>query len=122
LQLLGKFQGRNLHDAAQIKASVKIPVICTGGFQQASLVRQSIESNMVDGVTMARMLIANNDLPQQWQTGRDIAERPCTYCNKCLLNVLENPLGCYDERRFGGDRDRLIQEVMTVFKPGTFDV
>ncbi len=121
-ELLGKFQGRNLHDATQIKANVTIPVICTGGFQQASLVQQSIKANLIDGVTMARMLIANNDLPQQWQAGRDVAERPCTYCNKCLLNVLENPLGCYDERRFGGDRDRLLQEVMTVFNPGTFDV
>jgi 2,4-dienoyl-CoA reductase-like NADH-dependent reductase (Old Yellow Enzyme family) len=119
--LLEKFQGRNLHDAAQIKAGLQIPVICTGGLQQASLVRQSIESNLIDGVTMARMLIANNNLPQQWQAGRDVAERPCTYCNKCLLNVLENPLGCYDERRFGGDRDRMLREVMTVFRPGTFD-
>jgi 2,4-dienoyl-CoA reductase-like NADH-dependent reductase (Old Yellow Enzyme family) len=120
-KLIDKFQGRNLHDAAHIKANVNIPVICTGGFQQASLVRQAIESQMCDGVSMARMLIANNNLPQQWQTGQDLAERPCTYCNKCLLNVLENPLGCYDERRFNGDRERLLQEVLTVFKPGTFD-
>jgi 2,4-dienoyl-CoA reductase-like NADH-dependent reductase (Old Yellow Enzyme family) len=115
--LLDKFQGRNLHDASQIKANLNIPVICTGGFQQASLVRQAINNQMCDGVSMARMLVANNDLPQQWQAGKDIPERPCTYCNKCLLNVLENPLGCYDERRFEGDREALIKEVMTVFHP-----
>ena len=28
--------------------------------------------------------------------GRNKAERPCTYCNRCLLEVLDNPLGCYE--------------------------
>jgi hypothetical protein len=26
--------------------------------------------------------------------------RPCSYCNRCLVNVLEHPLGCYDESRY----------------------
>jgi 2,4-dienoyl-CoA reductase-like NADH-dependent reductase (Old Yellow Enzyme family) len=119
-QLLDKYQARNLHDAGEIKKKLSIPVICTGGFQQASLVRKAIEQHLCDGISMARMLVANNDLPQQWQAGRDLPERPCTYCNKCLLNTLENPLGCYDERRFNNDREALLKELMTVYHPAPF--
>ena len=42
--------------------------------------------------------------------------RPCTYCNKCLYNVLEHPVGCYDERRFPS-REAMIEQVMSVYTP-----
>lgn len=45
----------------------------------------------------------------------------CTYCNKCLLNVLENPLGCYELSRYDGDRERMLREVMSVFEPSGFE-
>ena len=35
-----------------------------------------------------------------FRRGQDRADKPCTYCNRCLVNVVENPLGCYDETRF----------------------
>jgi 2,4-dienoyl-CoA reductase (NADPH2) len=44
---------------------------------------------------------------------------PCTYCNKCLVNVLENPLGCYDETRFPS-REAMIEQIMSVFQPAPF--
>ena len=90
---------------------------------------------MVDGVTIARPLIANRDLPKMFRAGFDwehaewissdkwpIRDRkPCTYCNKCLINDIKNPLGCYDESRYSesGDRsyDVMIERVMEVFKP-----
>ena len=37
-------EGVNLPDALAIKKAVKIPVICTGGFQTASVIRQAITS------------------------------------------------------------------------------
>ncbi|HEX2685994.1 MAG TPA: hypothetical protein VHN14_05225, partial [Kofleriaceae bacterium] len=40
----------------------------------------------------------------------------CTYCNKCLGQVLKNPLGCYEESRFDS-YDAMIQEIMSVFEP-----
>ena len=118
--LLNKYQGINLAHAHAIKKKVNIPVICTGGFQQASLIRKAISQEYCDGVSMARMLVANNDLPHQFAQGKDIPDRPCVYCNKCLLNTLENPLGCYEPARYGGDYDRMIEEVMTVFNPAPF--
>ena len=36
-------EGINLADAAAIKQAVKMPVICTGGFQTASVIRGAID-------------------------------------------------------------------------------
>ncbi len=51
--------------------------------------------------------------------GRDRAERPCTYCNKCLLQVVENPLGCYEESRYPS-REAMLTEVLSVYRPQAF--
>jgi 2,4-dienoyl-CoA reductase-like NADH-dependent reductase (Old Yellow Enzyme family) len=109
-------------ESKAIKAAVSIPVINTGGYQDAGLIRRVISEGYCDGVTIARPLIANNDLPQIWQSGRDLPEYPCSFCNRCLVNALANPLGCYDERRYEdrGGREAMIKEVMTVFHPAPF--
>jgi 2,4-dienoyl-CoA reductase-like NADH-dependent reductase (Old Yellow Enzyme family) len=109
-------EGLNLENARQIKAAVSVPVLCTGGFQTASVIRKALNEGIVDGVSMARPLVANNDLPNLFAAGHDRAPRPCTYCNKCLINTPVNPLGCYDERRFAS-REEMIEQVLSVFKP-----
>ena len=109
-------EGRCLPDAAAVKRAVGIPVIVTGGFQRASGIADAIESGKCDAVSIARGLIANNDLVELFRQGHDIPPRPCTYCNKCLSNVLEHPLGCYDERRFAS-REEMLAEVMSVYAP-----
>ncbi|MGL5794077.1 MAG: NADH:flavin oxidoreductase [Waterburya sp.] len=134
-KLLTEHQGTVLRDAREIKQNLReIPIITTGGFQQASYINAAIADGYTDGVSMARMLVANNDLVQQFEAGRDIAEKPCTYCNECLGAYLELPLGCYNLDRFyersiknltGEERDKADQEaevartrkVMTVFEP-----
>ena len=128
--------GVNLDQAAEIKKHVDIPVICTGGFQHASVIREAVQGK-VDAVSIARPLIANPDLPQLFARGLDwddaelyasqgvswpIKNRhPCSYCNKCLMNDLENPLGCYDLDRFNS-YDEMMEQVMSVFRsPVTSD-
>ena len=111
------FQGVSLEDAARIRAGVNIPVISTGGYQQASFIRNAINSGKCDAVAIARPLIANNDLLAQWKAGRDIPHNPCTYCNKCLINAPKNPLGCYELDRYDGDYEAMIEEIMSVFHP-----
>ena len=106
--------GRCLPDARRVKEAVSIPVIVTGGFQQASLVAEAIEGGSCDAVSIARGLIANNDLVELFRAGHDLPPRPCTYCNKCLYNVLEHPLGCYDERRFTS-REEMVAQIMSVY-------
>jgi 2,4-dienoyl-CoA reductase-like NADH-dependent reductase (Old Yellow Enzyme family) len=115
-----EIEGLTLPDAAIIKQAVNVPVICTGGFQTASVIRTAIQSGQCDAVSIARPLVANNDLVKQWAAGRDRAERPCTYCNKCLVHVVEHPLGCYEESRYSS-RDAMLAEVLSVYRPQPFE-
>jgi len=114
-----QIEGLNLPDARAIKQAVPVPVICTGGFQTASIIRQAIDRGDCDAVSIARPLVANNDLVKQFAGGRDRAEKPCTYCNKCLVHVVEHPIGCYEESRFAS-REDMLREVMSVFHPPAF--
>ena len=114
-----QIEGLTLPDSRVIKQAVSVPVICTGGFQTASVIRKAIANGDCDAVSMARPLIANNDLVKQFAAGRDQAERPCTYCNRCLVHVVQDPLGCYEESRFSS-RDAMLEEVMSVFRPPAF--
>lgn len=134
-QLLNKHQGTVLRDAKEIKQNLQeIPVITTGGFQQASYINAAIEGGYTDGVSMARTLVANNDLVNKFHEGMDIAPKPCNYCNECLGAYLELPLGCYNIDRFyersisnltDEEKEKAMQEaaaartkkVMTVFDP-----
>ncbi|WP_419863153.1 NADH:flavin oxidoreductase [Candidatus Poriferisodalis sp.] len=116
----GRIDGINLADAAAIKAAVSIPVICTGGFQTASVIRDAITAGKCDAVSIARPLIANNDLVELFAAGHDRPPKPCTYCNKCLVNTPNNPLGCYEQARFDS-HDEMIAEVMSVFEPRPFE-
>jgi 2,4-dienoyl-CoA reductase (NADPH2) len=109
----------NLPEARAVKSAVSIPVLCTGGFQTASVVRRAIEEGACDGVTIARPLVANPDLVTLWKEGKDRPPRPCTYSNKCLFNLLENPLGCYEESRYGS-REDMLREIYSVFEPPPF--
>ena len=117
-----EIEGANLANARKIQAAVGVPVICTGGFQTASVIADAIKRGDCDLVSIARPLIANNDLVHIFARGQNKAEKPCTYCNKCLVNVIENPLGCYDVTRFDGDRERMVKEIMSVFDPPPFGV
>jgi len=112
-----EIEGINADEAAEIKKQVNIPVLVTGGFQTASYIRKCINEGMCDGVAIARPLVANNDLVKIYAAGKDLPDKPCTYCNKCLVHAISDPLGCYELSRYDGDYDRMIKEVMTVFTP-----
>jgi 2,4-dienoyl-CoA reductase (NADPH2) len=102
-----------------VKQSVGVPIINTGGYQDARIIRRVITEGYTDAVSMARPLVANRDLPHVLQAGRDLPERPCSFCNRCLVNAVANPLGCYDVRRFDGDHDAMVAKIMEVFHPAS---
>jgi 2,4-dienoyl-CoA reductase-like NADH-dependent reductase (Old Yellow Enzyme family) len=114
---LRAYQGVSLGDARAIREAVKIPVLCTGGFQQASYIRKAIEGGYCDGVAIARPLIANNDLVKYFEKGEDLPPKPCTYCNRCLVHAIKDPLGCYEVVRYDGDYEAMMHEVMSVYTP-----
>ena len=108
----------------EIDPSVK--VLCTGGWQHASAIAGAIRSGACDAVSIARPLIANPDLPNMLRHSEGPPPgKECTYCNRCLINDLENPLGCYELARYDGATfeeryDNMMAEVMSVFEPPTF--
>lgn len=112
-------EGVSMALCREIKKAVSIPVINTGGYQNGELIRRGLEEGFFDGVAIARPLVANNDLPKILESGRDLPERPCSFCNRCLVNAIANPFGCYDERRYDS-REQMIEKVMSVFKPPPF--
>lgn len=110
------YEGINLDDSARIKAAVKIPVLCTGGFQTGSFIRDAITGRKCDAVTVARPLIANPDLPRILERGEEVSQKKrCTYCNKCLVHVLEDPLGCYEQSRYDS-YEEMIRCVMDFYE------
>ena len=46
---------------------------------------------------------------------RDRPEKPCTYCNRCLVSAMKNPMGCYDVSRYP-NREAMIDAVMSVYR------
>jgi 2,4-dienoyl-CoA reductase (NADPH2) len=115
----GRIEGINLHDARRIKEAVSVPVVCTGGFQTRSAVEGAIDRGDCDGVTIGRPLIANNNLVKLWAEGHDRPPNPCKYTNKCLINQVENPLGCYEPSRYAS-HDDMVKDIMSVYEPPPF--
>ena len=109
-------EGNNLQAASAIKQRVSVPVLVTGGFQTAQVIRDAIGNGMCDAVTIARGLIANNNLPSLFEQGKD-PDKPCTYCNKCLYHTLEDPLGCYDVSRYPS-YEGMLEAVLSVYRSG----
>jgi 2,4-dienoyl-CoA reductase-like NADH-dependent reductase (Old Yellow Enzyme family) len=104
----------------EIKKNVSVPIINTGGYQDGRVIRRVITEGYTDAVSIARPLIANRDLPQILESTRNLPDKPCSFCNRCLVNAIVNPLGCYDVRRFNGDHEAMVAKIMEVFHPSQF--
>jgi len=116
-----KIEGMNQDDAAAIRKASGLPVICVGGWQTASRMRQALQAGHCDVVSIARGLLANPDMVQRFAQGHDAPERPCTYCNKCLVNALLQPLACWEESRFAS-REQMFEEAYRVYKESAVGV
>jgi 2,4-dienoyl-CoA reductase-like NADH-dependent reductase (Old Yellow Enzyme family) len=121
-------EGINLAAAREVKRNVRIPVLCTGAFQSRQGIETALKRGDCDAVTIARPLLANPNLPNEMRAAvaqgidRYRPARPCTLCNRCLLAVIEHPLGCYDESRFEASHrdaneryDAMIADVMRLY-------
>ena len=108
--------GMNLDFAGTFRKEVGLPVIANGGFQEKSHIEGALESGRCDMVSMARALIANPDLPQIFGAGKNMADRPCTHCNRCVGRTVSSPLGCYDLTRFASVRE-MQDQIMAWNRP-----
>ncbi|MEM9223503.1 MAG: NADH:flavin oxidoreductase [Pseudomonadota bacterium] len=108
------FEAVSLDEARTIKAAVRVPVINTGGYQTASVVREALTSGAVDAVSIARSLVANPNLLEHWRAGRDRPPVPCNYCNKCLVSAPKAPMGCLEVARFPS-REAMVETLMEIY-------
>lgn len=96
-----------VNKAAAHNGGTPVHVIVNGGFQERRHVQGALDSG-IDMVSMARALIANPDLPKEFAMCRNLPDRPCTQCNRCVGRTGTSPLGCYELSRF--DSERQMQE------------
>ena len=96
-----------------------MPVLCTGGFQTASVIRRGDHRGDCDAVSIARPLIANNDLVSSSRPAAIAPNGRAPTATSACVNVVENPLGCYEESRYPS-REAMVQEILSVFQPPAF--
>ena len=108
-------EGSNLPYAATFRREVGLPVIANGGFQNLRFIEGALQDGKCDFVSMARALIANPDMVNQFRGGRQ-PNRPCTHCNRCAARTATSPLGCYDRGRFAS-LEEMEKQIMEWNRP-----
>lgn len=99
IQLVGKsvvFPGEAYFEplAKQIANAVTIPVICVGGIRSADVAERILSQTPIAMVSLARPLVREPDLPNQWRAGR-CNTAACTSCNECFVHLgFQKPLAC----------------------------
>ncbi len=106
----------NLPDAAAFRREVGLPVVANGGFQRRSLIEGALAEGSCDLVSMARPLLANPDLPEQFRAGVEVPLRPCTFCNRCAVRTTIMPIGCYEPKRFAS-REEMERQIVDWCSP-----
>ncbi len=96
-------------DAKRFKEATGLPVISNGGYQDRDLMEHTLQEGKADMLAMARPLLANVNLLQQFKQGKNSPDIPCTHCNRCIVRTANFPLGCYDRSRFVSQEDMEAQ-------------
>ncbi|HIT89127.1 MAG TPA: FAD-dependent oxidoreductase [Candidatus Merdenecus merdavium] len=82
--------GCNLPEASYIKQFVDIPVICAGRMEDLDVALPAIENQVIDGIGLARQLLADADWPEKVQKEEVEKIRPCIAChNGCFGRLFE---------------------------------
>jgi 2,4-dienoyl-CoA reductase-like NADH-dependent reductase (Old Yellow Enzyme family) len=106
----------NADFAAAIRGSVSIPVITNGGFQDRDTIDNVLTTGKCDMIAIARPLLANPDLLEQFAHGIKRPTRPCSFCSLCCSQTAVFPLGCYDQRRFDSV-EAMMNQVLAFSSP-----
>lgn len=86
----------NLEDAAFIKKHVNIPVFCAGKMSDPDVCDQAIADGKIDGIGLARILLADPQWPNKAQEGNKKDIKPCIGCHiGCLGRLFQGKrMGC----------------------------
>ena len=75
----------NLPEVSYIKQFVNIPVVCAGRMNDPDIAAHAVESGMIDGIGLARQLLADPQWCDKVREGRIDDIRPCIAChNGCF--------------------------------------
>ena len=84
----------NLDQAEEIKKNVSIPVIVVGGIRKLEDIKNIIEKERCDFVSMSRPFIIEPNLVKKFKEGSQ-SESKCINCNYCSVGSEKHPLKCY---------------------------
>jgi len=86
----------NLQAAKIIKPIMgKIPLLLVGGIRRLSHIKELIEKNYTDFISMSRPFNREPFLVKRFKEGKS-EEASCISCNKCFAAIFNNiPLNCY---------------------------
>ena len=73
----------NLEQAKKIKVAVNCPIMVVGGYRSFTVADQSVRTEGIDYISMARPFIREPNLVQRWQQG-DTSVAKCISCNGCF--------------------------------------
>ncbi len=97
--------GISADDAKRFKDEIGLPTITNGGYQDQDIIESTLQNGKADLIAMARPLLANVNLLQQFKQGKNSPDNPCTHCNRCPVRTANFPLGCYDTSRFKSEKE-----------------
>lgn len=81
-------EGYFFRNALAVKRAVPIPVAIVGGVRRLEHVRQLVEEDGIDYVSLSRPFIREPGLVRRWQSG-DHAPAECTSCSGCFRTMLK---------------------------------
>lgn len=84
----------NLDHAEEIKKNVSIPIIVVGGIRKLKDIKNIIEKERCDFVSMCRPFIIEPNLVKKFKEGSQ-SESKCINCNYCTVGSEKHPLKCY---------------------------
>jgi 2,4-dienoyl-CoA reductase-like NADH-dependent reductase (Old Yellow Enzyme family)/thioredoxin reductase len=83
---MGIGPGQLEHLAAEIKASISIPVVSVGRYTTPGLAERVLSDGHADFISMARELLADPDLPRKAYEDRAHQIRPCVACEQGCID------------------------------------
>lgn len=79
-------EGCNLAESVEIKKHVRIPVVCAGRMENPELALKAIQEKQIDGIGLARQLLADPEWPNKLMKEQEEEIRPCIACHAGCLN------------------------------------
>lgn len=76
----------NLEESIEIKKYVNIPVVCAGRMENPEVALKAVSENQVDGIGLARQLLADPQWPTKLMNDNAEDIRPCIACHAGCLN------------------------------------